>query len=273
MQPFRLQRTLAIVLLQLLAASVARADWPDFRGPTWDGHVTGTNAARLPLHWSETNNVIWKTPIPHRGWSTPVILGQQIWLTTATVDGRDFFAVCADATSGKIIFNERVFHCNTPEPLGNNLNSYASPSPVIEPGRVYVHFGSYGTACIETSSRRGNEADRTDASTSPPPHVGGYDFKVRWKRDDLPCRHYRGPGSSPILFRDLLILSMDGVDVQYVVALDKRTGKTVWKTDRSAEWNDLGPDGKPQAEGDLRKAYSTPIIDRKSTRLNSSHRT
>ena len=92
----------------LLLAWSASADWPDFRGPTGDGHATtGTNHLGLPLHWSETNNITWKTPIPHRGWSTPVILGQQIWLTTATPGGNDFFAVCVDADSGKIIFNER----------------------------------------------------------------------------------------------------------------------------------------------------------------------
>jgi outer membrane protein assembly factor BamB len=230
------RRLLLCLLLPL--AQAAFADWPDFRGPTADGHATaGTNLLGLPLRWSETNNVTWKTPIPHRGWSTPVLLGKQIWLTTATPGGNDFFALCVDADSGKILFNERIFHCDTPEPLGNLLNSYASPSPVIETVRVYVHFGSYGTACLDTGS-----------------------LKVLWKRDDLPCRHFRGPGSSPVLFNDLLILTMDGVDVQYLIALDKQTGKTVWKTDRTAEWNDLGPDGKVQAEGDLRKAYSTPIL-------------
>jgi outer membrane protein assembly factor BamB len=216
----------------------ALAGWPDFRGPTADGRASaGTNQLGLPLHWSETNNVVWRTPIPHRGWSTPVILGDQIWLTTATPDGHDYFVLCVEAGSGKIIHQERLFHCATPEPLGNLLNSYASPSAVVEPGRVYVHFGSYGTACIDAAS-----------------------FKVLWKRDDLPCRHFRGPGSSPVLFNDLLILTMDGVDVQYLVALDKRTGKTVWKTDRTAEWNDIEANGKPRGDGDFRKAYSTPLI-------------
>lgn len=220
--------------------TVLRADWPDFRGPTFDGHAVrsgGTNSVGLPLQWSETNNVVWKTPIPHRGWSTPVIQGNQIWLTTATPDGRDFFAICVDAESGKIIFNERIFHCDAPEPLGNNLNSYASPSPIIEAGRVYVHFGSYGTACLDTSNN-----------------------KVLWKREDLPCRHFRGPGSSPVLFKDLLILTMDGIDFQYLIALDKKTGKTVWKTDRTANWNDIEADGQPRGGGDFRKAYSTPLI-------------
>ncbi len=140
-------------------------------------------------------------------------------------------------TPAGYVFQEKLFHADHPEPLGNPLNCYASPSPVVEPGRVYVHFGSYGTAALDT---------KTGA--------------VLWKRSDLPCRHYRGPGSSLVLFENLLILTMDGVDVQYLVALDKETGRTVWKTDRTAEWDDLDADGKPKDEGDLRKAYSTPLI-------------
>lgn len=224
----------------LLNAWRCAADWPDFRGPWHNGHVSAPAEGRtlgLPVKWSERENVKWKTPIPHSGWSTPVVLSGQIWLTTATEHGREFFGICVDAATGKILFNEKLFQCDTPEPLGNKVNGYASPSPVIEPDRVYLHFGSYGTACLDTK-----------------------DFRVLWKRDDLPCRHYRGPGSSPVLFKDFLILTMDGVDVQYLVALDKHTGKTVWKTDRTTDWNDLGPDGKPAAEGDFRKAYTTPIF-------------
>jgi outer membrane protein assembly factor BamB len=252
---------LALLLLSLWCCLPAFADWPDFRGPTADGHATtGTNTLGLPLHWSETNNVIWKTPIPHRGWSTPVLQGglsgPLIWLTTATPDGRDFFAVCVDAESGKVRYNQHIFHCDTPEPLGNQLNCYASPSPVMDRGRIYVHFGSYGTACIQMWDDEGRFVPAS-ASVNllelPVP-------QILWKRDDLPCRHFRGPGSSPILFKDLLILTMDGVDVQYLIALDKHTGKTVWKTDRSAEWNDIEADGKPRGGGDYRKAYSTPII-------------
>jgi outer membrane protein assembly factor BamB len=218
----------------------AGADWPEFRGPWGDGHVSApgdTKLAGFPLHWSETENVRWKTEIPDRGWSTPVVMDGQVWLTTATVDGHDFFALCVDADTGKIRINEKLFHSDTPEPLGNNVNSYATPSPVIEPGRVYVHFGSYGTACLDSATG-----------------------KVVWERNDLPCRHYRGPSSSPILFENLLILTMDGVDLEYTVALDKNTGSTVWKTDRSVAWNDQDVPGKMAKEGDLRKAHSTPLI-------------
>jgi outer membrane protein assembly factor BamB len=222
----------------LLLVPTVRAGWPDYRGPTGDGLVPdGTNATALPLRWSETENVKWKTAIPHRGWSTPVIMGGKVWLTTATPTGTEFYAISVDAATGKLLHNRKLFQCENPEPLGNDVNCYASPSPVIEPGRVYVHFGSYGTACL-------------DAET-------GAEI---WRRSGLPCRHFRGPGSSPVLSGDLLILTMDGVDVQYLAALDKKTGKTVWRTERSADWNDLDANGQPTDGGDLRKAYSTPLL-------------
>ncbi len=254
-----------IILLFLVQTSWAQAPWPQFRGPWGNGlaSLPGTEPLGLPIRWSEKENIRWKTPVPYRGWSTPVVMEggsgspqavfrlwepspiaidrdwepRQLWLTTATLDGHDFFVVCVDADSGRIRYQEKLFHADHPEPLGNPLNCYASPSPVVEPGRVYVHFGSYGTAALDT---------KTDA--------------VLWKRSDLPCRHYRGPGSSLLLYQNLLILTMDGVDVQYLVALDKETGRTVWKTDRTARWDDLDADGKPKDEGDLRKSYSTPLL-------------
>jgi len=217
-----------------------RADWPDFRGPGGDGHVSSSGQLiGLPLHWSETNNIKWKTEIPHKGLSTPVIMDGKVWLTTATVDGHDFFAICVDAETGKMRFNEKLFHSDNPESLGNgaSMNSYATPSAVIEPGRVYVHFGSFGTACLDSGTG-----------------------KMLWKREDLRCRHYRGPSSSPVLFENLLILTFDGADLQYVIALDKKTGKTVWKIDRSVAWNDENEPGQMAKEGDMRKAHSTPLI-------------
>jgi outer membrane protein assembly factor BamB len=194
-------------------------------------------SAGLALHWSELEHVTWKTSIPHSGLSTPVIQDGKVWLTTATLEGHESFVLCVDATTGKMLLNKRLFETANPEPLGNKVNGYASPSPVAELGHVYINFGSYGTACLDATS-----------------------FTVLWKRTDLPCRHYRGPGSSPILFRDLLIVTMDGVDQQYVVALNKATGETVWKTDRTTRWDDLDAQGNPDREGDKRKAYSTPLV-------------
>jgi outer membrane protein assembly factor BamB len=234
--------SLPALALLVMGGPAAHGDWPEFRGPWGDGHVSAPGDTRpvgLPLHWSETNNVKWKTEIPYRGWSTPVVMGGQVWLTTATEEGHDFFAVCVDAETGRIRFNEKVFHSDNPEPLGNgaSMNCYATPSPVIERGRVYVHFGRFGTACLDTSTGQ-----------------------ALWKREDLQCRHYRGPSSSPISFENLLILTFDGVDVQYHVALDKQTGKTVWKTNRSVAWNDENVPGPMARDGDLRKAHSTPLI-------------
>jgi outer membrane protein assembly factor BamB len=231
-----------LLLLTWFNCALAGADWPSFRGPWGDGRASAPGDTRptgLPVTWSETENVKWKTAIHDQGLSTPVIMGGQVWLTTATADGHDFFVVCLDAAAGRIRFEEKVFHSDQPEPLGNakGANTYATPSPVIEPGRVYVHFGSFGTACLDTSA-----------------------FKVLWKRDDLPCRHYRGSSSSPVLFEDLLILTFDGADKQYVTALDKQTGKTVWKTDRSVTWNDENIPDPMVREGDRRKAHSTPLI-------------
>ena len=229
---------ISIMLLATACTVAGASGWPEFRGPLGNGiAVTPGETAGLPLKWSETENIVWKTAIPHQGWSTPVVLGGQVWLTTATPDGHQFFALCLDAATGEILFNQQLFYAEDPEPLGNVVNSYASPSPVIEPGRVYVHFGSYGTACLDTST-----------------------YEVLWERTDLPCRHFRGPGSSAILVENLLVLTFDGADVQYVAALDKETGATVWRSDRSTDWPDLDEDGLPRLDGDFRKAFTTPCV-------------
>jgi outer membrane protein assembly factor BamB len=231
-----------LIAVFLGVPSMLWADWPEFRGPTGDGMVrpgSGITPEALPLSWSETNNIRWKTPIPHRGWSTPVVLGGQVWVTTATVEGNDAYTIAVDQETGEVLFHVKVFHTESPEPLGNgaSMNCYATPSAVIEPGRVYVHYGSMGTACLDT---------QTGA--------------ILWERRDLPCRHYRGASSSPVLFENLLILTFDGADLQYLAALDKETGRTVWKSERSVEWNDEDVPGQMARDGDLRKAHGTPLL-------------
>ena len=186
--------------------------WPQFLGPDGNGH---SDALDLPLHWNERENVVWKTLIHDRGWSSPVILGSQVWLTTGTVDGRRLYALCLDRETGRVLKDLKLFDVAQPQ-YCHPFNSYASPTPVIEPGRIYVTFGSAGTACIDTRS-----------------------FQVLWERRDIECNHFRGAGSSPILFQDLLIMNFDGSDHQFVVALDKRIGKTVWRTKRSIDFQDL----------------------------------
>ena len=208
-------------------------NWPQFRGPDGDGF---SNSRGVPLTWSEQKNVKWKTPVHGRGWSSPVVWGNQVWLTTATEDGKELFAVCVDRESGKIVHDLELFDVEKPQ-FCHKFNSYASPTPVIEEGRVYVTFGSPGTACLDTKTG-----------------------KVLWERRDFECNHFRGAGSSPILHGDLLIMNFDGSDHQFIAALDRKSGKTVWRVNRSIDFKDLGPDGKPELEGDLRKAFATPHV-------------
>jgi outer membrane protein assembly factor BamB len=227
-------RILSALLLLIPCLIVQASDnWPQFRGPDGTGH---SDARDLPLNWSEKQNVVWKTPIHDRGWSSPVIYENQIWVTTATQDGRKLFAICLDREKGTIIKDMMLFDVSNPQ-YAHPFNTYASPTAVIEAGRVYITFGSAGTACIDTKS-----------------------FKVLWERRDIECNHFRGAGSSPIIFQNLLIMHFDGSDHQFVMALDKLTGKTVWLTKRSIDFKDLEPNGKPAADGDLRKAFATPHV-------------
>lgn len=224
------------VLTCLCAATMVYGgdSWPDFRGPTHNGHA---DASQLPLTWSETQNVKWKTAIHGRAWSSPVVMGDQVWLTTATEDGRELFVVCVDLNTGKVLLDRKLFDVAEPQ-FAHHFNTYASPSPTIEPGRVYVTFGSPGTACLDTKT-----------------------FEVIWQRTDFECNHFRGAGSSPVLFEDLLLMHFDGSDHQFVVGLDKKTGDTKWLTKRSIDYMDIDPKtGKPEADGDWRKAFSTPFV-------------
>jgi len=228
-----LRTWIAFVSLSLAASGISAEEiWPEFRGPTGDGHADSTG---LPVTWSETENVAWTTAIPGRGWSSPVIWHEQIWLTTATPDGKEMFAVCVDRATGQIVRHVKVFDTPRPEPIAL-VNSYASPTPAIEAGRLYAHYGTYGTACLDTATG-----------------------EILWTRRDLNCDHHEGPGSSPILFENLLIVHVDGRDVQYVVALDKHTGKTVWKTNRSVDYSSYMIN--------LHKAFCTPQVITSGGRL------
>src|SRR5581483_4025683 len=158
--------SLLLLLFGLLSPVHAEGDnWPSFRGPTADGQAR--TAHDLPVTWSEEQNIVWKTAIHDKGWSSPVIWGKQIWMTTALADGKELYAVCVDRDTGKVLHDLKLFDVEKPG-ICPPFNSYASPTPVIEEGRVYVHFGSPGTACLDTATG-----------------------KVLWQRRDLPCDHWR----------------------------------------------------------------------------------
>ncbi len=199
--------------------------WPQFRGGSWDGQAAAD--ADIPLHWSETENVRWKLPLELRGWSSPAVWGDTAVLTEATADGTEMFVIAIDLDRGAIRWRKKVFE-NTEVEEAHIMNSYASPSPVTDGKRVWVHFGSYGTACLDLASG-----------------------DLIWQRRDLPCAHHRGPGSSPLLDdAGRLFIHFDGFDVQYIVALSADTGETIWRRDRDIEYG--------TRDGDQMKAYSTP---------------
>ena len=219
--------TVLMMIAFLMISSPASANWPDWRGPTGEGR---SDATHLPLIWSETENIVWKTPIHDEGYSTPVVWGDQVWLTTATKDGKTLYAVCIDLETGEVIHDVEVFHPKEPQ-RKNSINTYATPSAVVEEGRVYVHYGTHGTACLDSNTG-----------------------KVLWQRTDLNCDHMQGPASSPVLYKDLLILHFEGTDVQFITALDKNTGDTVWHHDRP---RDLYEAEKSPV---YRKSYQTPVF-------------
>jgi outer membrane protein assembly factor BamB len=142
-------------------------------------------------------------------------------------------ALAVERDSGRLIHDVELFVIDEPQPI-HALNSYASPSPVLTEGRLYCHFGDFGTACVETTTG-----------------------KVLWANRDLRLDHMNGPGSTPIVWNDLLIVNCDGIDVQFVAALDTVTGRLAWKTSRSGKLGD---------DPDVKKAYATPIVVRHGDR-------
>jgi outer membrane protein assembly factor BamB len=166
--------------------------------------------------------------IPGEGWSSPVVESNQVWMQTALDRGKSLRAICVDRENGKIRHDVEVFHIDNPE-RKHAKNSFASPTPVIENGRVYISYGMYGVACLDGSSG-----------------------KVLWENHELKHDHDKnGPGSSPIIYRDLFILNCDGTEQRFVAALNKFTGKLAWKTGRSNVINKAG---------EMKKAYHTPLV-------------
>ena len=230
MKNFHLAFVISLFTLNLVFGpknSVAQDNqWTHFRGSNLDGIAVDNH---VPVVWNDTTNVIWKTAIRGKGWSSPVVYGNQVWLTTATLDGKEMAGICIDLISGKVLFDILLFKQDSI--YGKHaINTYATPTPCIEKGFVYLNFGSSGTACVKTN-----------------------DGTIVWKRTDLKCEHVQGTGSSPMLYKDLLILHYEGTDQQFIVALNKKTGETIWRTDRPKEcYEPLAPIGK--------KAYVTPIV-------------
>jgi outer membrane protein assembly factor BamB len=203
----------------LLGRATDAQDWPAFRGPTGQGH---SSERGLPLEWSESTGILWKVPVPGRGWSSPVVADGRVWLTTATDEGAGSLRLVSyDIATGREVLNTEVFRV-AETASANPKNSLASPTPVVDGDRVYVHFGADGTAAVTTSG------------------------EIVWSTR-FPHVTQHGNGGSPVLYRDQLILSIDGYDTAYVVALDAATGEERWRTARRSP---------------ISQAYSTPLVIR-----------
>lgn len=237
-------------LILLIASTLSASEWPQFRGPNGDGIAP---AGKAPTKWSETEGITWKTPLPGKGWSSPVEADGKLWITTAIEDrpseeemlkiferagtdpkkikqlqvvkGIQLLLLVVDLKSGELVATKELIRVAEPEPI-HGFNSYSSPTPYIDGEFIYCHFGTYGTVCLKRS-----------------------DLSVVWKRS-LPLEHSVGPGSSPFIDDNRLVLICDGCDRQYVTALDKYTGETLWEVDRPE---------MDAPDGDRKKAFDTPI--------------
>ncbi|MBM80238.1 MAG: pyrrolo-quinoline quinone [Planctomycetaceae bacterium] len=203
----------------VLLASFANADdalvhqWPQFRGLGGQGH---SGARDLPSTWSETDNIAWKVDVPGAGNSSPVITGKQVWLTSSLDNGKRLSVLCYDRERGDLVHDIEVFS-GTPRHRRNDpQRPHANPTPVIEGDRLYVHFGQHGTACLTTA--------------------GEVVWSTQLLHDPMYC-----PSSSPVLYKDLLIVPCCGRRHSYIAALDKQTGDVRWQRQNKGRQADSTP--------------------------------
>lgn len=204
-------KTILLSLTFLCVTPVVAQDWPDFRGPERNGIVKGMV---LPTEWGPKKNLVWKAPIPGTAWSSPCIVKGRIYLTNAVPKGDDHSlrALCIDARNGKVLWDEEVFlQDGDKAPNIHRKNSHASPTPLVEHALLYVHFGHQGTACLDLNG------------------------KVVWKNNDYRYAPVHGNGGTPIIVDDALIFSCDGRSNPFIVALNRKTGKELWKTPRNTD--------------------------------------
>ncbi len=216
------------LLLTGIAAKGAGQDWKEFRGANGDGESSFSN---VPLNWSDdSGNIEWKSDLPGLGWSSPTVSEGKIWLTTSIIETGELKVLSVDIQTGKILQDITVFKTK----LGSihKKNSHASPTAIIDGDLVFVHFGEHGTACLNQSG------------------------ELKWQRR-FSYGHAHGPGGSPVLFQNKLIISCDGGQSQFIVAVDKVTGKDLWKTPKKHIHPDRFSGGKMKPI-----AFSTPTLRR-----------
>lgn len=230
--------TLAFAISQAVyskatSAPASDGNWPQFRGPGARGLGT---SMRLPDRWSATENVAWESDIPGRGWSSPIVWGERVFLTTAIsprpsespkkglyLGGErpnasrpetEWKVLCLDLSTGKVLW-EQVVHRATPSQPIHLKNSYASETPVTDGERFYAYIGNAGVFCLDMEGQ------------------------AVWSKA-LPAHRMRygwGTAASPALDQDRLYVLSDNEEDSYLLALDKRTGKELWRIARDEKSN------------------------------------
>ena len=222
-----------LVLFTFVSSLPATDNWPQFRGPGALGVADGN---RLPVEWSHEKNVAWKRDLPGRGWSSPIVWEDQVFLTTCVSSGEsekpkkglyfggnrlkppksrhEWKLICLDLNSGRIRW-ERTVHAGVPEKSLHLKNSYASETPVTDGRHVYAYFGNVGVFCFDLKGQL----------------VWSKPFPVRSTRFEW------GTAASPVLHGDRLYIVNDNQEQSYLLALDKKSGEKIWRVERKEKSN------------------------------------
>ncbi|MEP3478109.1 MAG: PQQ-binding-like beta-propeller repeat protein [Fuerstiella sp.] len=200
---------ISFVLASSQISNIYASDWTEFRGSAGQGHAQQIKPA---VSWSESENITWKVELPGMGWSSPIVADGHIYVTAAVPGSKSSLSLRTmklKAASGQVVWDNEVFEIDDLEGVQHHKkNSHASPTPIIRDGRIYVHFGTHGTACLDESG------------------------KILWKNSDLVYSPMHGGGGSPALTGNRLVICCDGSDKRFVVGLDCETGQEVWRTQR-----------------------------------------
>ncbi|MDB6030125.1 MAG: outer rane biosis protein, partial [Verrucomicrobiales bacterium] len=198
----------------------AADEWPEFRGATGQGI---SDARNVPLTWSASNHVTWKTPLTGNGWSSPVLHNGRLYITAATGEGSELSlrARCYNARNGKLFWDKEALK-GAPG-SAHKKNSQASPTPIVSGNRLYLHFGHNGSACMDLSG------------------------KLVWTNQTVKYSPVHGNGGSPALVDDLMVFNVDGASDPFIVALDKKTGAVRWKVKR-------------ESDAQRKFSFSTPLV-------------
>jgi outer membrane protein assembly factor BamB len=219
----------ALIVVSLTSAFGLAGDWPAFRGPYGNGISTEKN---VPLKWSKTENIKWKAALPAPGNGSPIVSKGKVFVTVATDAGKKRSLLCFDRKTGEKLWATHVSF-DGDEPT-HGTNPHGSSTPVADGERIVVWHSSAGLYCYD------------------------YDGNKRWNRDLGAFRHVWGYGQSPVVFEDNVILNCGPGERTFVIAVDRKSGETVWQTDEAGGASGL--ESEPGKRAAWIGSWSTPML-------------